>query len=264
MIRPLVEVRDLKKTYLHRGNQLPILKGINVSIYPAEMLSVVGLSGAGKSTFLHMLGTLDRPTDGTIIFNGVDVFSLSDDALAKFRNLSIGFVFQFHHLLPEFNALENVQMPCLIARFSKQEAQQRAEELLVKVGLKDRLNHRPSELSGGEQQRVALARALVMRPKLLLADEPTGNLDSRTSKGVHELFHELNETLEIAMLVVTHNPNLASIAKRKLQMEDGKLEEITEAQETRQPTPEPAPAPAAEPIPQPEEARPAENSSAVE
>jgi lipoprotein-releasing system ATP-binding protein len=249
MKKPLVEVRDLKKTYLHRGNQLPILRGIDLTIYPAEMLSVVGLSGAGKSTFLHMLGTLDRPTDGTIIFNGVDVFTLSDDALARFRNISIGFVFQFHHLLPEFSALENVQMPCLISRLPKQEAQQRAQELLEKVGLRDRMHHRPSELSGGEQQRVALARALVMRPKLLLADEPTGNLDSRTSSGVHELFHELNETLSIAMLIVTHNPNLANVAKRKLQMEDGKIEELFEA-------PAPAPAASAEPSRPEEQAEP--------
>jgi lipoprotein-releasing system ATP-binding protein len=223
--KPLVDVRGLKKTYLHQGNQLPILRGIDLEIFPSEMISVVGLSGAGKSTFLHMLGTLDKPTEGTIFFNGVDVFALSEDALARFRNLSIGFVFQFHHLLPEFSALENVLMPCLIARFTKQAAHERAYELLERVGLKDRIKHRPSELSGGEQQRVALARALVMRPKLLLADEPTGNLDSRTSAGVHELFHELNESMEIAMLVVTHNPQLANIARRQLNMRDGKLED---------------------------------------
>jgi lipoprotein-releasing system ATP-binding protein len=223
--KPLVDVRGLKKTYLHQGNQLPILRGIDLEIFPSEMISVVGLSGAGKSTFLHMLGTLDRPTEGTIFFNGIDVFALPEDALARFRNVSIGFVFQFHHLLPEFSALENVLMPCLIARFTKQAAQERAQELLERVGLKDRLKHRPSELSGGEQQRVALARALVMRPKLLLADEPTGNLDSRTSAGVHELFHELNASMEIAMLVVTHNPQLANIAKRQLNMRDGKLED---------------------------------------
>ena len=223
--RPLVEVRELHKVFLHGGRELPVLRGINIDLGVAEMLSVVGMSGAGKSTMLHILGALDRPSRGQIIFDGTDLVRMGASQLAAFRNRSIGFVFQFHHLLPEFTALENVMMPCLIQRLSRRKAVDQAAELLEKVGLGSRIAHRPGELSGGEQQRVALARALVMKPALLLADEPTGNLDSQTSASIHDLFFELNESLGTTMLIVTHNPALAQRMPRRLRMVDGQLVE---------------------------------------
>ncbi len=223
--RPLVEVRDLRKVFLHGGRELPVLRGVSIDLGVQEMLSVVGMSGAGKSTMLHILGALDRPTSGQILFEGKNLVAMSPTQLAVFRNRSIGFVFQFHHLLPEFTALENVMMPCLIARMSRGDAVDRAADVLKAVGLDERLAHRPGELSGGEQQRVALARALVMRPKLLLADEPTGNLDSRTSGAIHDVFFELNEKMGTTMLIVTHNPVLARRMPRRLRMLDGRLVE---------------------------------------
>ncbi|MBW2732155.1 MAG: ABC transporter ATP-binding protein [Deltaproteobacteria bacterium] len=221
----LVAVRGLHKVFNHGGRELHVLRGINLTLKAGEMVAIVGRSGAGKSTMLHILGALDRPTRGEILFEGVALGGLGPARLAAFRNRNVGFVFQFHHLLPEFSALENVMMPCLIQRKPRREAEERALELLESVGLKDRLSHRPGELSGGEQQRVALARALAMRPKLLLADEPTGNLDSQTSGAMHELFFDLNERLGLTMMVVTHNTDLAGRMPRQLLMRDGKIED---------------------------------------
>ncbi|MCB9555972.1 MAG: lipoprotein-releasing ABC transporter ATP-binding protein LolD [Deltaproteobacteria bacterium] len=219
----MVRVEALTKHYVHGSRQLEVLKGIELEIARGEMLSVVGMSGAGKSTLLHVLGTIDLPSSGRIVFSGRDLSTLSSRQLADFRNRQIGFVFQFHHLLPEFTALENVMMPVLIARQPRSEARQRAEQLLEQVGLTERMSHRPGELSGGEQQRVALARALVMSPALLLADEPTGNLDTKTGAGVHELFFELNRQTGASMIVVTHNLELARQMPRALTMADGRL-----------------------------------------
>jgi len=219
----LVRVEGLTKVFDHGGRRLEVLRGINLSLGRGEMLAVVGMSGVGKSTFLHVLGTIDRPTSGTICFDGQDLSRMTAVQLAEFRNRSIGFVFQFHHLLPEFSALENVMMPVLIQRQPRRIAEEQARSMLESVGLAERLTHRPGELSGGEQQRVALARALVMRPKLLLADEPTGNLDSQTGSTIHDLFFSLNRQFHTTMLIVTHNPDLASRMPRKLRMKDGLL-----------------------------------------
>jgi lipoprotein-releasing system ATP-binding protein len=221
----LVRVENLTKVFDHGGRKLPVLRDINLTLGRGEMLAVVGMSGVGKSTLLHVLGAIDEPTSGTVYFDGANVWDLSAPQLAEFRNRSVGFVFQFHHLLPEFTALENVMMPALIQRVPWRKAADRAEEMLCTVGLAERLTHRPGELSGGEQQRVALARALVMQPKLLLADEPTGNLDSKTGATVHELFFSLNRRLGTTMLIVTHNPELAARMPRTLRMVDGVLYE---------------------------------------
>lgn len=246
--KPLVEVEQLKKVFNHGGRRLEVLRGIDLKIWPGEMLSVMGMSGAGKSTLLHVLGTIDLPTSGTIRINDRDLSQLSASELAAFRNRTIGFVFQFHHLLPEFTALENVMMPAMIQRLAHHEAHDRALEMLEAVGLKERVSHRPGELSGGEQQRVAIARALVMRPQLILADEPTGNLDSKTGSAIHELFTELNKRYQTTMLVVTHNPDLARRTPRCLHMMDGILFEGTlPHQET--PATSPAGFPAGEILP---------------
>lgn len=220
-----MRVRGLTKVFRHSGRQLAVLRGIDLDIAAGEMLAVVGRSGAGKSTLLHILGTLDRATSGELVFEGKQLTNMGQAQLAAFRNLAIGFVFQFHHLLPEFTALENVMMPQLIRRTLRSRARDWAAELLISVGLGERMTHRPGELSGGEQQRVALARALVMRPKLLLADEPTGNLDSKTSGSIHDLFFSLNERYRTTMLMVTHNDELARRMPRTLRMADGLLVE---------------------------------------
>jgi len=220
-------VRDLWKVFEHGGRRIEVLRGIELDLAPGALVSIVGASGVGKSTLLHLLGTLDVPTRGQIVFDGEDVTALPPGKLADFRNSSIGFVFQFHHLLPEFTALENVMMPGLIARLSRKEASERAEAILVRVGLAERLTHRPGELSGGEQQRVALARALFLSPRLLLGDEPTGNLDSKTGQAMHDLFFELNHELGMTLLLVTHNNELAGRAYRKLRMIDGQVVEDT-------------------------------------
>ncbi|MEY4579836.1 MAG: hypothetical protein RL701_4539 [Pseudomonadota bacterium] len=224
MTTPLVLVENVKKTFVHEGRHVPILNGIDLRIEEREMLCIVGPSGAGKSTLLHMLGTLDLPSEGNIYFQGEKITSYSSSKLAEFRNHSIGFVFQFHHLLPEFTALENVTMPGRIRGERVSDINERAHTLLAEVGLKERLTHRPGELSGGEQQRVALARALIMNPKLVLADEPTGNLDSQTGTTMHELLFRLNEAHGTTFLVVTHSQDLADKMPRVVHMRDGRIE----------------------------------------
>ena len=215
----MISGKNIHKKY----GELAILKGIDVNISSGEIVSVVGSSGAGKTTLLTILGTLDRPTSGELIIDGTDVYKLNDKKLAAFRNLNIGFVFQFHHLLPEFDALENVCMPALIAKANKKQAEKKAAELLEYLGLKDRLKHKPSELSGGEQQRVAVARALVNSPKIIFADEPSGNLDSNTARELHQLFFHLRNEFGQTFVIVTHNTELADMADRKLVMKDGKV-----------------------------------------
>lgn len=219
--KELIVARDVKKNFLHEGNVVQVLKGVNLTIHAGEMVCVVGASGAGKSTLLHLLGTLDLPTSGAILCEGRDVTRLSSGELAAFRNTRIGFVFQFHHLLPEFTAIENVMMPGLIRGQRRGPLEKKARDLLNEVGLSHRLEHRPGELSGGEQQRVALARALVMDPALILADEPTGNLDSATSDAIHKLFFKLNEKLGTTFLIVTHSRDLAERMPRVVSMRDG-------------------------------------------
>ena len=224
MIQPLVELRQVKKTFHHLGRPLEVLKGIDLDLHRGELAAVVGPSGAGKSTLLHCLGTLDLPTSGQILIDGLDVTKLPGDSLSALRNRTIGFVFQFHHLLPEFNALENVQMPGLVSGKSRPETAPRAKQLLADVGLAERATHRPSELSGGEQQRVALARALFMDPPVLLADEPTGNLDSATSDAIHDLFLQVNRERGTTIVVVTHNVSFAERMPRIIRLRDGYVE----------------------------------------
>lgn len=223
----LLEVHSLCKTYSTGTNRVDVLKGIDLELYAGTTTALVGASGAGKSTLMHLLGALDRPTSGSVSFKGEDIFKKNDGQLAAFRNRNIGFVFQFHHLLPEFTALENVMMPALIARMPKDKARNTAEELLTDVGLGQRMTHRPGELSGGEQQRVAIARALVMAPELLLADEPTGNLDIKTSDGVYAMLAELQQKKGLTLIIVTHNERLASAMSRTVRLVDGRLEKIT-------------------------------------
>jgi lipoprotein-releasing system ATP-binding protein len=203
--------------------QLPVLNGIDLDIRQGEMLAIVGASGVGKSTFLHILGALDRPTSGKIFYGNRDIFTLDANETAKFRNEHVGFVFQFHHLLPEFSALENVLMPALIRRMDRAEAVEKATAILGDVGLSGRLHHRPGELSGGEQQRVAVARALMLGPDVVLADEPTGNLDIHTGEAVHDLLLSINKRKNITFVIVTHNDKLAVRADRVLRMTEGKL-----------------------------------------
>jgi len=205
------------------GGSLHVLKDINLDIYKGEMVAIMGPSGAGKSTLLHILGTLDKPTSGRILYNEEDIFSRGNDELAIFRNRKIGFVFQFHHLLPEFNALENTMMPAMITGLSWREASERADKILTEVGLSERLLHKPGELSGGEQQRVAVARALMLEPEVVLADEPTGNLDTGTGEELFNLMIELNKNKEITFIVVTHNEALASRCGRIIRMLDGRI-----------------------------------------
>ena len=201
---------------------MEVLKGLDLTFSQGEKAAIVGASGVGKTTLLHVLGTLDRPTAGKVLYEGKDIYTLNEKDLAFFRNREIGFVFQFHHLLPEFNALENTMMPCLIQGLSKKEAAFRAEAILTLVGLKERLSHKPGELSGGEQQRVAVARALVLEPKVLLADEPTGNLDTKTGDSVFDLLQKLNHIKGVTLIVVTHNLKLAEKMARQIQLVDGK------------------------------------------
>jgi lipoprotein-releasing system ATP-binding protein len=220
----IIEAHDLAKTYRGGDGQLiHVLDGVNLAVRRGEMVAVVGASGAGKSTLLHVLGALDRPTRGAVFLDGMPLHGRSDDELAAVRNRKIGFVFQFHHLLREFSALENVMMPLRIANTDIRAARSRAEELLARVGLSGRMSHRPGELSGGEQQRTAVARALALDPAVVLADEPSGNLDHMNAERLHDLFTQLARDLEISMVVVTHNRSLASRADRALLLEDGRL-----------------------------------------
>ena len=223
-VNNIMEVKNLFKSYSTGLNQVEVLRGIDLNLEAGTTTALIGASGAGKSTLLQLLGALDRPTSGQVLFEGDDIFTKSDHALALFRNRSIGFVFQFHHLLPEFTAIENVMMPALIARISKKKARETAEELLNDVGLAHRLTHRPGELSGGEQQRVAIARALALSPQLLLADEPTGNLDMKTSEDIHELLDGLRQKRGLTLVVVTHNERLAAAMGKRVRLTDGRVE----------------------------------------
>jgi lipoprotein-releasing system ATP-binding protein len=219
----MIEIKNLQKTFLLNGNKIEVLKGIDLTIADGRSLAIVGVSGAGKSTLLHILGTLDHPTGGEVLFDGVDVFSWPEKRLSDFRNSQVGFVFQFNNLLPEFTALENVMMPALIRRIAKSTAKKRAEAILGEVGLSDRTRHKPGELSGGEQQRVALARALVLEPKILLADEPTGNLDTETGKRIEDALVSLNQQKGITLIVVTHNSSLADRMSERIGLRDGRI-----------------------------------------
>lgn len=215
----ILEATDITKSY----GDLTILNGVNLSIKQKEIVSIVGSSGAGKTTLLQILGTLDSPSSGNLKINNTNPFELSSDGLSKFRNKEIGFIFQFHQLLPEFTAYENVMLPGLIRGDSKKEAKERAILLLEKIGLKDRINHKPSELSGGEQQRAAVCRALFNQPKIIFGDEPSGNLDTKNSQELHELFFQLREEFNQTFVIVTHNKDLAKMADRTLTMMDGKF-----------------------------------------
>lgn len=222
-----IEIRNLVKNYYLEDAEVPVLRAIDLDIQAGDLVALTGPSGVGKSTLLHILGTLDVPSSGQVRMDGVDVFAQSAAAVADFRNRNIGFVFQFHHLLPEFTALENAMMPALVSRVSPSVAKNRAETLLEEVGLSHRMQHRPGELSGGEQQRVALARALVNEPRLLLADEPTGNLDEQTGAGIHEIIENLNQTRGITAVVVTHNPRLANRMPKRIQLNQNGVERGT-------------------------------------
>jgi len=221
----LLETVDLCKSFRDGDRVVDVLSGISLQVHSGEIIALLGASGAGKSTLMHIMGALDRPSAGTVRYMGEDLFRKSESQLATFRNSAIGFVFQFHHLLPEFTALENAMMPALINGMSRKEAMARAESLLEEVGLKQRVSHKPGELSGGEQQRVAVARALVMDPKLLLADEPTGNLDMKTSESIHQLFTDLHARRGLTVVVVTHNEMLAARTGRQIRLLDGKIQD---------------------------------------
>jgi lipoprotein-releasing system ATP-binding protein len=220
-----VEIRSLSKRFIKDRSRIDVLTDLNLELQPGERVSIIGQSGSGKSTFLHVLGTLDRPTSGQVLFDGKDVFKNSAKKLDRLRNQRVGFVFQFHHLLPDHDALRNVMMPAVIAGVDSAKARERAQSLLEQVGLQDRLTHRPGKLSGGEQQRVAIARALMRRPSLLLADEPTGNLDPRTSDAVLEQMLELNKEVGSTLVVVTHSHELAAKFDRRLTLRDGRFVE---------------------------------------
>jgi lipoprotein-releasing system ATP-binding protein len=231
-VNSLIETKDVKKSFTTDAGDLQVLKGINLSIKEAEMVGIVGASGVGKSTLLHILGALDRPTSGNVFYSNMDIFSLDRNSLASFRNKTIGFVFQFHHLLPEFTALENVLMPGLIGMglrvqgsrgLTYSEIEDKAERLLNEMGLSERKKHRPGELSGGEQQRVAVARALMLDPKVVLADEPTGNLDAQTGEELFNILIKLNKEKGITFVIVTHNEALSNRCHRVLRMIDGKV-----------------------------------------
>jgi lipoprotein-releasing system ATP-binding protein len=221
---PLLEVVGLSKSFpTARGGRLSVLENLDLSVSRGEVIAVVGESGSGKSTLLHILGALDRPDSGSVLFSGRDVFESSDEDLSRFRNTSVGFVFQFHHLLPEFSALENVMMPSIIRRAPRRTARVRASELLDRLGLSERADHRPAELSGGEKQRVAMARALMNNPDLVLADEPTGNLDTATADRLHDEIVRLGREMKQTFVLVTHNPGFAALADRILCLENGRL-----------------------------------------
>ena len=223
--RVLIETRGIVKNFRDAGREIHVLSGIDLKVCAGEEIAIVGQSGVGKSTMLYVIGSLEQPTAGKVFFEGQDLFALDPIALAEFRNRKLGFVFQFHYLLADFSALENTMMPALIARMPEGEASKRASEVLDLVGLGDKLHRRPAELSGGEQQRVAVARAVVLHPQLVLADEPTGNLDPHTADEVHELFHKLNRELGVTLMVATHNERLMRRMARSLRLQEGKLHE---------------------------------------
>ncbi len=226
MSEALLTVRGLVKGYRTAAGYIPVLQGLDLEVVAGEMLAITGASGVGKSTLLHVLGTLDRSEQGSVSFAGRDVLGLDERELRRFRNRTIGFVFQLHHLLPEFSALENVMLPLLVARRPAREARARALALLTELGLGDRLGHRPATLSGGEQQRVAVARALAREPQLLLADEPSGNLDREIGRRLHGLLRRLNQEKGVTIVVVTHNEELATACDRRLRLEDGRLRRV--------------------------------------
>jgi lipoprotein-releasing system ATP-binding protein len=229
-VNTFIETKNLNKSFTTDAGELKVLKEIELTIHEKEMVGIIGASGVGKSTLLHILGALDRPTSGSVLYESTDIFSLDRYALAAFRNKTVGFVFQFHHLLPEFTALENVMMPGMIYRSQKTEGKRefseisaRAEDLLKKMGLTERMNHRPGELSGGEQQRVAVARALLLNPKVVMADEPTGNLDTTTGEELFQIFTDLNRDQGTTFVIVTNNEALSQRCHRILKMVDGRL-----------------------------------------
>lgn len=232
-----ISVQGVTRRFVKDSQIIEVLRGIDLDVQRGEAVSIAGASGVGKSTLIHIMGTLDRPTTGRVLYEGQDVFRLDERGLSRFRNRTIGFVFQFHHLLPELTALENTMMPALISGMSRSQAVTAAREVLSQVGLSHRLRHKPGELSGGEQQRVAIARALVLKPQVLLADEPTGNLDRRTGEGVEDLLLEMQRELCATLVVVTHNPGLAQKMDRRMELVDGRFMErnvkATQGGETR-------------------------------
>jgi lipoprotein-releasing system ATP-binding protein len=221
----MLSLEDIHKSFPHHGSSIEVLRGVGLVMKPCDTVSIMGASGVGKSTLLNIMGSLEPPTKGTVRFGGEDLYAMSEADLTRFRNREIGFVFQFHHLLPEFNALENAMMPALIARYPRGKASEMAKEALEKVGLGSRLTHRTGELSGGEQQRVAVARSIIMRPRLILADEPTGNLDWSTGEGVADLLLRLNREEGVAMVIATHNRRLAEKMSRQMELVSGKLQQ---------------------------------------
>ena len=218
-----IELKNLSKSFSKGEREINVLKDVGLGIKRGEMIALLGVSGAGKSTLLHILGGLDQPSAGSVVYDGRDIYNMGEKQLSDFRNKEIGFVFQSHHLLPEFSALENVMMPALIGRMKRNEADRQAHSLLEKVGLSERVSHKPGELSGGEQQRVALARAIMLSPNVLLADEPTGNLDSKTGDEIFSLMVEMNKSLGLTFVMVTHNEKLAAQVDRQIRVQDGRI-----------------------------------------
>lgn len=219
----LLQAQKISKAYQSASKRIDVLQDLDIEVSTGKMMAIMGASGVGKSTLLHLLGGLDRPDSGQILFQGADILQYTSDQLARFRNQKVGFVFQMHHLLPEFDTLENTMMPFLLKNYDRTQAAARAEKILQEVGLSERLDHRPGQLSGGEQQRVAVARALMQDPVLILADEPTGNLDEHTAASIFQLFRELHERRQLAFVIATHNPDLAAVCDESYILHEGKL-----------------------------------------